>query len=253
MLVLYVRLEYGSAMQTAAHTWNVLEADTPILTYTYSFGPATANALAVRGAGDGLVVVSPPWRVNQTVFEHLRAYGPVRALVASNAFHYLGISEWKKRFPDAAVFAPAQSIERVARKTGVDTIRPLGDSASFTGNRVELLELPYYRTGEALVRIRTSSQGVAWYVTDVILNLRELPQQPVLRMLFKLSGNAPGLRFNNIAPLFMMRDRNAVRRWLAAEYRNDRPRWIIATHGELVDCRAHAHVAERLFEPYQPH
>src|SRR3954467_12503510 len=164
MLVLYVWLEYGSAMETAAHTWNVLDADTPILTYTYSFGPGTANALAVRGAGDGLVVVSPPWRVNQSVFEHLRAYGPVRALVASNAFHYMGIPEWKRRYPDAAVFAPAQSLARVERQTKLPGIRTLAEAASITGGQLELIDMPHYKTGEVMVRL-TTPRGLVWYLT----------------------------------------------------------------------------------------
>jgi hypothetical protein len=42
--------------------WKVFDEKTPVLTYLYSFGPGTANALAVGGA-DGLLVVSPPSRV----------------------------------------------------------------------------------------------------------------------------------------------------------------------------------------------
>ena len=37
-------------MQTTPHGWKVFDAATPILTYEYSFGPGTANALAVGGA-----------------------------------------------------------------------------------------------------------------------------------------------------------------------------------------------------------
>ena len=44
-------------------------------------------------------------------------YGAVRALIASNAFHHLGVPEWKSRFPDAAIFAPAQAIARVEKQS----------------------------------------------------------------------------------------------------------------------------------------
>jgi len=94
-------------MEIAPHGWKVFDAGIPILTYSYSFGPGTANALAVGVAG-GLVIVSAPYRVAGRVFEDLRPYGPVRALVASNAFHHMGIPEWSRRFPDAAVFAPGR-------------------------------------------------------------------------------------------------------------------------------------------------
>src|SRR5690349_2110778 len=111
-------------MQMTQHGWQVFDADMPVLTYSYSFGPGIANALAV-GAEGGLVVVSPPYRVTQSTFEALSKYAPVRALVASNAFHYLGIPEWKRRFPEAAIFAPAQAIARISRQTKLDEIRPL--------------------------------------------------------------------------------------------------------------------------------
>jgi hypothetical protein len=42
----------------------------------------------------------------------------VRALIATNAFHTLGIASWKARFPDASVFAPAQSLARVTQVSG---------------------------------------------------------------------------------------------------------------------------------------
>ena len=111
-------------MNAPANDWKVFDARTPILTCEYSFGPGTATSLAVGGK-DGLVVVSPPCRVASDVFEALSQHGPVRALVASNAFHYLGIPEWKARFPEAAIFAPAQSIARVENKTKLQGTRPL--------------------------------------------------------------------------------------------------------------------------------
>src|SRR6185436_10869846 len=132
----------------------------PILTYEYSFGPGTANALAV-GTGDGIVVVSPPWRAPSGVMDDVAKYGPVRALVASNAFHYLGIPAWKERFQDADLFAPAQSIARVAKRTKLSGFRPLADAPSTLGREVELVDLPHYKTGEVLVRTQ-GERGMVW-------------------------------------------------------------------------------------------
>src|SRR4051794_28478527 len=116
--------EHGSGMHEAGQRWSVFDAGTPILTFAYSFGPGAATALAV-GGNDGLVIVSPPCRVPAAVLEDLTQYGKVRALVASNAFHYLGLREWNARFPDAPMFAPAQSIRRVEKHSKLTSIRPL--------------------------------------------------------------------------------------------------------------------------------
>jgi hypothetical protein len=48
----------------AARThWQFFDPATPVLTFEYSFGPGTANALAV-GVDGGLAIVSPPCRMN---------------------------------------------------------------------------------------------------------------------------------------------------------------------------------------------
>jgi hypothetical protein len=234
-------------MASDARGWQLFDAQTPVLTYLYSFGPGSAHALAAGGR-DGLVIVSPPSRARDDVFDDIGRYGPVRALVASNAFHYMGIPQWKERFPDAPVFAPAQSIARVQRQTGLTGIRPLADAASITGPRLALVDMPHYKTGEAMVRIETP-RGLVWYLTDVVLNLPVLPSHPVIRMMFKLSGSAPGLKINNIAPLFMVKDKAALKRWLAAELQKWPPRWLIPAHGDIVDLGPEPAALQGLFAP----
>ena len=224
--------------------WKIFDPDMPVLTYEYSFGPGTSNALAVGGAG-GLLVVSPPWRAGSGVYDDLAKYGRVVALVASNAFHHRGIPEWKRRFPDAAIYAPAQSMARIERKTKLGGIRPLSDAGSIAGPNVELIDMPHYKTGEVLVRIKTA-RGLAWYVTDFMMNMPALPDHPIGKLMFKLSGSAPGLKFNNIAPLFMVKDKAALKRWLAAEFDKAPPRWIIATHGDVAQVGPES--MHRLFE-----
>jgi len=232
-------------MQTTPHGWKVFDADRPILIYEYSFGPGVANALAVRGE-KGLIVVSPPCRVAAGVFDDLVPYGKIAALVASNAFHHMGLGEWKTRFPDAAVFAPAQSVARVEKHSKLSGIRPLAEAKAITGEHVELVDMPHYKTGEVLVRIRTT-RGPVWYVTDIIMNLRELPPNPVVNLLFRLSKSAPGLRFNNIAPLFMVADKAALRRWFTDEFKKAPPAWLIATHGDPVDFASDSEARRSLF------
>ena len=225
--------------------WKVFDERLPVLIGEYSFGPGLANALAVGGA-EGLVVVSAPCGDDVRMFDELGPYGRVRALVASNAFHHMGLRPWKTRFPVAEVFAPRQATARVEKQSRLTGVKPLAAAAEIAGPRVELIDMPHYRTGEVLVRIDTG-HGVAWYVTDVIMNLPALPSHPLIRFMFRVSGSAPGLRFNNIAPLFMVKDRNGLRAWLAAELRKSPPRWLIAAHGDVVDFTTNPEAARSLF------
>ena len=232
-------------MDKTPHGWNIFDAQTPILTYPYSFGPGIANALAVGGEG-GIIVVSPPCKVAAGVFEDLERFGAVRALLASNAFHHMGLAEWNARFPDAELFAPAQSVARVEKQSGLRGIQPVDKARVIAGAHLDLVDMPHYRTGEVLVRI-DSARGLVWYVTDVIMNMPVLPRHPLVRLLFKLSGSAPGLRYNNIAPLFMVKDKAALRRWLVAEATAKPPHWLIPAHGDVVDFEADRGAARKLF------
>jgi hypothetical protein len=232
-------------MEATTHGWRIFDARTPVLTYTYSFGPGTANSLAVGGR-DGLVVVSAPCKVADGVFEDLSRFGKVRALVASNAFHHMGIPEWKRRFPDAEIFAPAQSIARVEKHTKLRGIRPLAEAKAITGSELELVDMPHYKTGEVLVRVHTD-RGLVWYVTDVVMNLPALPDHPFGKAMFALTRSAPGLKFNNLAPLFMVKDKKALKRWFAAQLSLDPPNWLIPTHGDVVEAGPRMDEMRRLF------
>jgi hypothetical protein len=230
---------------SAGNPWVPLSTEPWTAICEYSFGPGSAAALAVRVDG-GVLVASPPCNIDEEVFAALAAHGPVRALVATNAFHTLGLAAWKGRFPEAEVFAPQQSLHRVAKVSGLAGIRPLGEAAAITGERVTLVDLPYFRTGEALIKVSTA-EGLIWYVTDIILNLPRLPAHPLFKLLFRLSDSAPGLRLNRIAPLFMVRDRPALRHWLANEAGREKPRWLVPAHGDIVELGATPTSLEALF------
>ena len=232
-------------MDVTPHGWRIFDERTPILTYEYSFGPGTANSLAVGGR-DGLVVVSAPCKVADSVIDDLSRFGRVRALVASNAFHHMGIPEWKRRFPDAEIFAPAQSVARVEKQTRLRGIRPLAEAVAIAGSGLELVDMPHYKTGEVLVRAKTD-RGLVWYVTDVVMNLEALPSHPVGKAMFALTRSAPGLKFNNLMSLFMVRDKKALKRWLAAQLEIAPPTWLIPTHGDIVEAGPRMQEMQRLF------
>jgi len=230
---------------TAQDDWRQLAADPVVATCEYSFGPGSANALLVGIAG-GVAIISPPRGAVDSICSAARSFGEVRALVAPNAFHHMGLAAWKERFPQAQVYAPAQSIARVSAKSGIAGIRPVSEAAALFGDRVTLTDMPHYKTGEALVRIRTGG-GLAWYVTDAIFNMTRLPDHPVASFVFRAARSAPGLRLNRVAPIFMVKDRAALWRWLKAEAERDAPRWLIPAHGAVLDQSAQPDRLRALF------
>lgn len=236
----------------AASSWTVVEPTLPALTYRYSFGPGVAHALAVAVDG-GFVVVSPPSDPPESAFTELEARGAVRALVAPNAFHHLGLPGWTRRYPGVPVFAPAQSIARVEKQSKLSGIRPLAEAASITRDRVELVDMPHYKTGEVLVRWRIGAAGDAgdgrsggagdwaWYMTDVAMNFTErLPG--VFGTVFRLTRSAPGFRRNALAGAFMVKNKRSLYAWIEEQAQKTPPRLIVMCHGD--DVRPADPVAE---------
>jgi hypothetical protein len=215
----------------ASSTWTVVEPSLPALTNTYSFGPGHANALALVVDG-GVVVISPSANPTPELFVDLEGRGPVKALLAPNAVHTMGIAPWKARYPDVPIFAPAQSIPRIEKTAKVGGIRPLAEAAKLVGDRVELLDMPYYKSGEVLVRWRTEG-GWAWFLTDVALAFPELPKGP-FGVAMKWTKSGPGLRRNAISGFFAVKDKQALYAWIREQSEKTPPSLVVPCHGEPV-------------------
>jgi hypothetical protein len=212
-------------------SWTVVDPALPALTYAYSFGPGLASSLALV-TGGGVIVVSPPCNPDEAAFTELEKHGPVKAIVAPNSFHTMGLAAWKARHPGAPVFAPAQSIPRVTKRSKIADIRPVAEMAGLLGEGVEIIDMPHYKTGEVLIRWRIGT-GWGWYVTDVVMNLNA-PLKGLFGLLFKWTKSSPGFRRNALAASFMVKDKRALYAWIAEQAEKTPPSLVVACHGDPV-------------------
>jgi hypothetical protein len=232
-------------MSKTPNGWEILDEKLPILTYRYSFGPGLANALAV-GVDGGLVVVSPPCKVEDGVYDDLKRFGDVKAVVASNGFHHLGLPAWKSRFPQATIYAPEQSVARVEMHSKLTGIKPLS-AAGGLAKHLELIDMPHYKTGEVMVRISPQGARPTWYLTDVLMNMPTLPPNIIAKLAFGLTGSGPGVKFNNLGAMLMMKDKRAVKKWLFDQVASAPPGKVLVTHGEHFDVSADAKELKEAF------
>jgi hypothetical protein len=103
--------------------------------------------------------------------------------------------------------------------------------------------MPHYKTGEVLVRMKHGPH-IAWYVTDVVMNMAKLPPKFPFKQMFSWTKSGPGLRPNGVAAMFMIKDKKALYRWMREEVDKAPPSMLIACHGDHVLGGA----AERLRE-----
>jgi hypothetical protein len=214
--------------------WTSL-AETPrVLIKEYSFGGGKATAVAVQLPAGGFLVVSPPKHISPAELSGFAEAGGVLALVANNGAHYLGLGPWSKAFPSACTYAAPRAAARIRKKTpDAGKLAPVEGLTGSLGGSVALLAMDGDKIGDLLLRVR-SERGTILYVSDMVANIPELPKNPVVRLIFKWSNSAPGLKLFTLFFTFFVSDAKAARAFLARELRADPPAVLVPAHGDVV-------------------
>jgi hypothetical protein len=188
--------------------------------------------------GGGTVLLSPLPRLAQ-VREALDGLGPVRALVAPNLLHHLGLPAAQALYPQARVF----------RRPGLDAKRPdvrftdlLGEAppALWAGvlEQVEVHGMP--RVQEVAFVHRLSRTLL---LTDLCFNVHSAPDL-FTRVFMRLNGAYGRFGPTRVGRRFM-KDRRAVRasvdRLLALDFER-----VVMAHGDVVETGGRAGL-ERAF------
>jgi len=218
-------------MDAPLHGWNIADRDGAILWREYAFGGAVATTFVFRGAGDGLIVVSPSKNPDANALDALSEFGHVVALVASNGFHWLGQAEWRKRFPKARSFAPASAIDRIAKKVPeLAPFEPLEAAAPLLGGHASLTDAPGLKMGNAFATVRGKS-GTYWYPSDLFANIPKLPSNLALRLLMSMTDSAPGYRLFRPAVWLQVKDKKVLRDWIDDVMTKSAPTTVVPGHG----------------------
>ena len=220
-------------METTAKGWNVLDRDNAILWRQYCFGPAMATTMVFRGANDGLIVMSPGNDIDEGALDELADFGKVVALVASNAFHWLGQRSWRRRFPEARSFAPAQGIKRLSKKVPDAKFEPLDALTPLLGDRATVVDAPGFRVGNAFATARGKS-GTYWYPSDLFSNIPKVPLGFVIRTLMTMTNSAPGYRLFRPSVWLMVKSKPALHSWIDEELAKSAPVAVVPAHGPPV-------------------
>jgi hypothetical protein len=217
-----------------ANGWTVLDEKVPLLTRAYVFRPGAEARMAVAGIGNGkLLAISPASGIGAEGLRALDAFGKVTAIIAPNGFHYLGIPEWRRAFPEARVFAPEKAKKRIAKKVTAGEIRPLSELGAELPTSVRVVEVPFMKLGETWLEVDTAS-GPFWYVSDSLFNMKALPDHWLFGRIFKWTKSGPGLSFNGIGALFFLSDKKGYKKWLLQRLANGGPAALISAHGDVV-------------------
>lgn len=212
-------------------SWRIIDAQLPVLWREYSFGPGSATTLVIGIGARKLLAVSPGPTLGDAAHEALKAYGEVGALVSPNRFHHLGIEEWLKRWPGAQAYAGEQSLSRLNRKCSAGAVfKPLAQLPALPGG-IYIDNPPGMKNTDLVLRVNTA-QGWIWYINDLLMNLRELPKNPVARLMLAVGGMKKGLCAPRMARMLNVDDKNLVGDWLLKELDARPPALAVFGHGD---------------------
>jgi hypothetical protein len=213
--------------------WTSLTSNGDVRWLKYSWGPATANSLAVRLPDRGWLVVSAPVGVDSSVLDELANDGGVVGLLAPNAFHYLGQQTWRRRFPSATSWAPRGAHRRLAAKSKDIPYRAAEDLSGELPPGIHVVVPEGQKTADLLVRVETAND-VVWWLGDLFSNTSSADAIWPLRLLARVVGSGPGYRRNTKPGLVYVSDGSAWLRSVRHALGAHPPTIVMPAHGDPV-------------------
>ena len=215
------------------NSWHHLTHDGSVRWLKYSWGPATANTLAVRLEDGTWLVIAPSVGSASSVLEDLSKDGTVSALIAPNAYHYLGQRAWRLQFPSATSYAPDGALARLARKSPDVLYRPAWELIETIRPRVTFLVPEGMKSPDMLIRVSVAGATV-WWMGDLFTNTAVDDQNWLLRMIAPLAGSGMGYRRNSKPGLVYVRNSKAWLHSIASALEAEPPSIVVPAHGNPV-------------------
>ena len=214
----------------APKAWDVYDEALP---FTGAIYGKQRVRMAILGIGKGaLLVVSPGGPMTEEDWRHVDGLGTPRFLLAPNSYHNGGLAAWKGRYPEATVVAHPRALKRLRAQVPGVAIDDLSALEAALPSGMRLLSPPMAKQGETWVSA-TTSDGIAWFVTDALVNEARLPPGAV-GFAARLIGFRTGLMTNPIFKRIFLKDKAAYKAWVSAELDRDRPTLFVPSHGDVV-------------------
>jgi hypothetical protein len=157
----------------------------------------------------------------------------VSALIAPNAYHYLGQQAWRLHFPGATSYAPAGALPRLFRKSPDVPYRPASDLIETIHPRVTFLVPEGMKSPDMLVRVSVAGSTV-WWMGDLFTNSAVEDQNWLLRIISPLAGSGLGYRRNSKPGLIYVRNSKAWLHSITNALDAEPPSIVVPAHGNPV-------------------
>ncbi|MBD2338278.1 hypothetical protein H6G64_14980 [Calothrix sp. FACHB-156] len=221
--------------------WQEVIAGSNVWVYEYVANGYKANAIAIPLNENNFAIVSPPLKLSAADFAAIDTKGEVTALIAPHSGHDLGQAEWQSRYPKAISYAPATALDQLQPIAG----RPFMPLSQLSAVSVEFREVPGTQKGGTIAISRQGERPVV-YLDELVTNWSSLPDSWT-KLLFWLTGSAPGLKINRLYLNLLCPDGKAVAQTVLDALKDDPV--IVPAHGTPLIHPGDAARVRSLVEP----
>lgn len=221
--------------------WQEVIKGSNVWVYEYVANGYKTNAVAILLNGNDLTIVSPPTGLTAADLAAIEAKGQVTALIAPHSGHDLGQAEWQTRYPNALSYAPTAALSQL-NSTGLRSFTPL---SKLSAAKAEFREVPGTKKGGTIAVVHWGERPVV-YLDELVINWSSLPDSWT-RLLFWLTGSAPGLKVNRVYSNVLCPDKQAVAQTVLEALQGDSA--IVLAHGTPLVQRGDAARVQTLIEP----
>mgnify|MGYP000158870257 CR=1 FL=1 len=194
-----------------------------------------SNSVMIHVDDQNTVVVSPGKALLENCPIKEQADDIVLHIIMPNGYHFMGVEEWQKVFPNHKLYASRDAIQMLSDKMPsetVNSIHTLEETSPPLPNQYSVLIPPGHRGGDAWL-VKQSEQGDTWITCDSFLNYDRMSNQPIARFLQKLLSAAPGLKISKVIKYFILKDRRTFKQWVLDQLNSSNLTTLIPSHGEV--------------------
>lgn len=216
--------------------WHPLSDYPEILVGQYVVPNFVSNSVSIRLSDDEYILYSPGESLLKT-WSLVNSSDMKLHILIPNAYHYLGVKAWQKRFPNIKLYASDQALKQLLKKkvySQKDKIHSVAELKQILPNDLELTEPLGHRAGDVWLIKHNENKTSLWITCDSFLNYDRVSNQPLARFMQKLLGAAPGLKMSQVVKWFILDDRKEFKKWLIKRIAIDNPVALIPSHGEVL-------------------
>lgn len=216
--------------------WHPLSDYPDILVGQYVVPNFVSNSVSIRLSDDEYILYSPGESLLKT-WSLVNSSDMKLHILIPNAYHYLGVKAWQKRFPNIKLYASDQALKQLLKKkvySQKDKIHSVAELKQILPNDLELTEPLGHRAGDVWLIKHNENKTSLWITCDSFLNYDRVSNQPLARFMQKLLGAAPGLKMSQVVKWFILDDRKEFKKWLIKRIAIDNPVALIPSHGEVL-------------------